>query len=232
MLFRSNGYLILKKYLTEQEVDEINAEVETATHFNKVKEAYGNRYFQIIKYSKTIRKIASDSKLNELTGILLNGEACLFQNINFFKGSEQFTHSDSYHMTTYPEGGLLGVWFALEDVTPDNGPLHYYPGSHQLPYFLNTSFHNEGNRILLGKHNYPPYVAMIEEKIREFGLKKNIFLAQKGDLFIWHANLLHGGELHINKSLTRKSMVLHYFKKGVICYHEILQRPAIIKQLL
>ena len=28
---------------------------------------------------------------------------------------------------------MCGVWVALEDITEDNGPLHYYPGSHRLP---------------------------------------------------------------------------------------------------
>jgi hypothetical protein len=27
---------------------------------------------------------------------------------------------------------------------------------------------------------------------------------------------------------TRKSMVAHYFAEGVICYHEISQRPALV----
>ena len=32
-----------------------------------------------------------------------------------------------------PEGFMCGVWVALEDMDMDNGPLVYYPGSHQLP---------------------------------------------------------------------------------------------------
>ncbi len=60
-------------------------------------------------------------------------------------------------------------------------------------------------------------------------MNKEIFLAKKGDLFIWHANLLHGGELRTDDS-TRKSLVAHYFttEGDVINYHEITQRPAIM----
>ena len=29
---------------------------------------------------------------------------------------------------------MCGVWIALEDVDPDEGPLSYYPGSPRLPY--------------------------------------------------------------------------------------------------
>lgn len=73
---------------------------------------------------------------------------------------------------------------------------------------------------------------MIEEKIAHHQIKKQVFLAEKGDVFIWHANLFHGGEPHINKAKTRKSMVFHYFREGDICYHEITQRPALMKSFM
>jgi ectoine hydroxylase-related dioxygenase (phytanoyl-CoA dioxygenase family) len=132
-------------------------------------------------------------------------------------------------MTTYPLGGLLGVWIALEDITTENGPLHYYPGSHKLPYYLNSDYNNEGTDYMIGDKSYAEYEKMMQQKIAEQGLKKEIFKAKKGDLLIWHANLFHGGEPHTNKNMTRKSMVLHYFKEHSICYHEITQRPALIK---
>ncbi len=59
-------------------------------------------------------------------------------------------------------------------------------------------------------------------------MEKQVFTAKKGDLLIWHANLMHGGEPHTNKEKTRKSMVFHYFNENYICYHEITQRPALI----
>jgi phytanoyl-CoA hydroxylase len=227
--YNRNGYVIVNEFLKSEEVDLINREVKSTIESGKIKEAYGSRYLQIVKESKAIHEIAYSKRLTELCDILLDGESLFFQSINFIKGSEQDTHSDSYHMTTYPEGGLLGIWIALEDIGHDQGPLHYYPGSQCLPYFLNESFDNEGTMFMLGKHNYPPYAAMIKKKIRENKFEKEVFIAKKGDLLIWHANLLHGGEPHKNLELSRKSMVLHYLKKDVICYHEILQRPALIR---
>ena len=69
---------------------------------------------------------------------------------------------------------------------------------------------------------------MIADKLIEHNIPKKIFTAKKGDLLIWHANLFHGGEPHLNKAKTRKSMVFHYFNENNICYHEITQRPAFI----
>ncbi len=47
-------------------------------------------------------------------------------------------------------------------------------------------------------------------------------------------NLLNSSRLQHNKALykkygLRKSMVAHYFCEGVICYHEISQRPALLE---
>jgi ectoine hydroxylase-related dioxygenase (phytanoyl-CoA dioxygenase family) len=58
-------------------------------------------------------------------------------------------------------------------------------------------------------------------------LQQEKFMAKKGDVFVWHANLLHGGSPINNPALSRKSMVLHFYAKDVICYHEITERPAI-----
>ncbi|RYD72383.1 MAG: phytanoyl-CoA dioxygenase [Sphingobacteriales bacterium] len=228
--FEINGFAIIKNYLSSNEADAVNNEIDTLLATKKVKYAERSKIMFAIHQSSLLRNIGNNARLKELLSLLLDGKAVLFQSINFRFGSEQATHSDSIHMTTYPLGGLLGVWIALEDISEDTGPLHYYPGSHKLPYYLNADYENEGNNWLIGDKLYKDYEEMMRKKISEQKLEKVKFLAKKGDLLIWHANLFHGGEPHSNKNKTRKSMVFHYFKEGSICYHEISQRPAIIKR--
>ena len=225
--FWNQGYSVIRNYLKPEQVDLINREIESLIKGKKLRFNKKNKIMFAIHTSQLLKTVGNDPDLKELLSVMLGGEAQLFQSINFFHGSEQATHSDSIHMTTFPLGGLLGVWIALEKIDLTNGPLHYYPGSHHLPYYLNRDYNNEGNRFLLGKKSYVDYERMINNKICKNGLEKKIFLAEKGDLLIWHANLFHGGEPHSDKSRTRKSMVLHYFRKDAICYHEITQRPAI-----
>jgi phytanoyl-CoA hydroxylase len=229
LAFEENGYAIINNYLPANKVDEVNAEIASLVEQKKLKFKYRNKLMFGIHVSKLLNDIGNDDRLKEVLSALLGGNPILFQSINFLMGSEQETHSDSIHMTTYPLGGLLGVWIALEDITEENGPLHYYPKSHKLPYYLNADYQNEGNSFLLGNKLYTDYEKMIKGKIEEQNLPKVKFFARKGDLLIWHANLFHGGDPHINKQKTRKSMVFHYFKEGSICYHEITQRPALIK---
>lgn len=227
--FEQNGFIIIPGYLSAEQIDKINRGIEEMLAKGIVKSEHRNKIMFAIKHSGLLRDVAKNEDLLELLGKLFGDEAILFSSINFSAGSEQATHSDSIHMTTYPLGGLLGAWIALEDITEDNGPLHYYPGSHKLPYYLNADYDNEGSSIRLGPKDYSDYEKMIAGKIENLKLEKKIFLAKKGDLLIWHANLFHGGEAQKIKSMSRKSVVFHYFRKNSICYHEITQRPALLK---
>jgi phytanoyl-CoA hydroxylase len=229
LYFNETGYCILPNYMPTRQADAINEEVDRLLKEKKAQLKYGKKIMFAFHQSKLISSVGRNADLEQLLGTLLAGEAVLFQSMNFMYGSELATHSDSFHMSTYPLGGLLGVWIALEDVTDENGPLHYYPGSHLLPYYMNGDYDNEGSYFMTGAKSYAAYEQMMAEKIVELGLKKEIWRPKKGDLMIWHANLFHGGEPQTHKTKTRKSMVLHYFKKGVICYHEITQRPALLK---
>ena len=226
--FYETGYVLLEKYLSSELVDNINHEIDTLIANKTVSYRYINKIMFAFHHSELIRSVGEDKKLLELLSALLEGDAKLFQSINFLMGSQQKTHSDSIHMTTFPLGGLLGVWIALEDIDEESGPLHYYPGSHKFPYYLNSDYNNEGSAFLLGDQDYTQYENMLAGKIETLKPEKKIITAKKGDLFIWHANLMHGGEPHLNKDKTRKSMVFHYYDRNCICYHEITQRPALM----
>lgn len=228
LTFEDQGFAVLPGFFDLARVDALNAAVAELMAAGELKFKYRNKLMFAFRKSPVLRQAAQDPQLLALLGALLGHEARLFQSINFLSGSEQHTHSDSIHMSTYPLGGLIAAWVALEDITPENGPLHYFPGSHRLPYYLNADYDNQGSRWLIGDKDYAAYEAFIQQRVAELDIKKEVFLAKKGDIFIWHANLLHGGQPQTNKDLTRKSMVLHYFSPDHICYHEITQRPALL----
>jgi len=71
----------------------------------------------------------------------------------------------------------------------------------------------------MGDGSYP--LEQIEEHVRSLevraiahGLEKRHFLAKKGDVLVWHADLVHGGSpgSHL---MTRKSIVTHYCPKHI-----------------
>ncbi len=222
-----NGYAIIRNFFSEDQVNLINAEIDTLISTGELKPRYkAKKYMFANRYSNLINEI-SNGEIKNILELLLGRKISLFQTINFENGSQQGTHSDSVHMTTFPKGNLIAVWVALEDIDEGCGPLHYYPGSHKLPYIMNEDYGNQGDEFYLGNKSYNEYEEKIEELILENNLDKKVFLAKKGDILIWHANLLHGGNKVNNEGSTRKSMVFHYLADDVICYHETTQRPTL-----
>ncbi len=223
-----DGYAVLPAFYSEDEIESFNTEIERLDREKKANWRYGNRIMFAIHQSKLLHNAGANDRLIGILNMLMHKEVDLFQSINFFHGSQQKTHSDFVHMTTFPYGNLIAVWVALEDITMENGPLHYYPGSHKLPYIFNRDYDNVGTSTKLGKKLYVDYEAKVEEVVAQHPeLKKEIFLAKKGDILIWHGNLLHGGEPVTAPGLTRKSMVFHYYTTDAICFHEISQRPTL-----
>ena len=227
----TKGYMILENAVAPELIDEINNGVQEALDRGDLAFNYTGRKI-VFAYEKVaaIKKVMKHPAINKVLSEKLNDSVIPFQSINFHYGSEQRAHADSFHMSTYPQGGLIAAWIALEDITEENGPLFYYPGSHNWPYVSNQDIGASTGWFLSSNPN-KMYEDFMEKKIAESDIKAEIFYAKKGDVLIWNGNLLHGGMPHLNPDKTRKSLVIHYFKKDVICYHEISQRLAIVKEI-
>jgi phytanoyl-CoA hydroxylase len=223
----ADGYVVLKKYFSPDYVDTVNREVERLLDAKTIKFENKNKIMFAIHHSKILLEVGAHSKMMNILELLLGKELAVFQSINFISGSEQAAHSDAISMTTFPKGNLIAIWVALEDIGEENGPLYYYPGSHRYPYIMNHDIGNESSSLLLGKKKYMVYANKIKEVLKANKAKKKYLLAKKGDVLIWHHNLIHGGEKIINPKLTRKSMVFHYYAKDAIAYHEITERPTL-----
>ena len=222
-----DGFVVLDGHLSGEQVDEVNAEIQRLFDEGVVRyHPLSPRVMNAFEHSSRIGEIVEDTELLRILSFLMGREAALFQTINFFLGSQQSAHSDSFHMTTEPPGYLAAIWVALEDVEPGAGPLFYYPGSHRLPYVMTEDL---GERRPGEEDKEDSYHRRIGEVIAESGIEPVEFYANKGDLFIWHANLLHGGRPVEREGATRKSLVAHYFGTGVLCYHESSERPALVR---
>ena len=130
------------------------------------------------------------------------------QSIFFEYGSEQGAHQDFPYVQAQILSHLVGCWIALEDVGPDNGPLFYYPGSHRL------SKYDWGDGKLTWNGQSHEEVVQFEQDLARrceaAGLEKLTFHAKKGDVFLWHAALVHGGTAVNDHDLSRKSFVGHF----------------------
>lgn len=142
--------------------------------------------------------------------LILGEEPVAIQSLAFEFGSQQLLHRDQVVVPTASPGHLVAAWIALEDITPDCGPLVYVPGSHRLPCYETEpgDYRFDGRRM--GPEVVEQGLAWEAEQERRRGLEPQLFTARRGEVLLWHAALRHGGSEVRDESATRKSFVVHY----------------------
>ncbi|MGE3171530.1 MAG: phytanoyl-CoA dioxygenase family protein [Planctomycetota bacterium] len=171
--------------------------------------AYGVRVQDAWAQSQAVRDIACNPRILELLRILYGRRGWPFQTLNFSCGTQQPYHSDSVHFSTVPERFMCGVWVAFEDIDGDNGPLVYYPGSHQWPIYGNEHVGHWAEDA--GTRNQETHRELWNRGVKAFGLERKQFRARRGQALLWMANLLHGGDTQLDPKRTRWSQVTHYY---------------------
>jgi phytanoyl-CoA hydroxylase len=146
--------------------------------------------------------------LERLTGDLGLVRPLLLQSMYIFKqpgiGGEVSCHQDSGFLYTEPQT-LVGLWFALEDATLENGCLWAIPGGHKLG--LKSRFRrsrDSGTRFEILDGDPWPEKQLVPLEVRE------------GTLVVIDGLLPHMS--YANKSLkSRQAYVLHAIEDG--CYY-------------
>ncbi len=169
--------------------------------------------------SKTIQALALNSDMTNILSTLMGQAPVCCNSLYFERSSQQTTHVDSIYMTPTTPTDLIAIWVALEDVHPEAGPLFYYPGSSKIPAY---QFSNGGRRAV--EEEMDQWLAYRDAELAKLGQDAQHFMPKKGDVFIWHAQLFHGGAAVSDPELTRKSFVFHYFSERdcVSAGHEIV----------
>jgi hypothetical protein len=176
------------------------------------------------RFNPHVKRIAANPGITSLLSQLYGAKAWPFQTLNFPVGTQQALHSDAIHFNSVPERFMCGVWVALEDVTLENGPLFYYPGSHRWPIYTNEHI-GRCVSTLPARPSQHVYEAAWGALVDAHGAKREPFLAKKGQALIWAANLLHGGSLQLNRQATRWSQVTHYFFEDCAWYTPLFSDP-------
>jgi ectoine hydroxylase-related dioxygenase (phytanoyl-CoA dioxygenase family) len=229
--FSRDGFLILPKFFDPAVIDSLQAEVDAVKRErpndvvidnleNGERTVLGLMHPDAVRNDRMkindlyltrpkTRDLALAPGLVPILWALLGHVPVLCNSLYLEKGSGQDPHVDSLYMTPRTQGHLIASWVALEDAHEDSGLLEYFPGSHMIEQmkFSDGTYHEIAAESQLW-HDY------MAGKIADAGLKKSYFAARKGDVFIWHAHLLHGGSTIKNKNLTRKSCVFHYYSES------------------
>jgi|SRR6185312_2018313 len=228
--WHARGVLVLPRFYADAEIDSVLADYRALWNDGRTRvtvddmdldrrmrlrdvpaEARGSHRFKVNDlYLKqaSVRHLALNDRLVPLLQRLLGETPALCNSLSLEYGSEQPDHVDSIYMTPRTPAHLVAVWVALEDCSPESGLLRYWPGSHRIePYVFSN-----GQRHFL-REEMDAWSGYIQTQLRERALQCELFQARKGDVFIWNAQLLHGGSTITAPGRTRRSIVFHYFSE-------------------
>jgi hypothetical protein len=169
-------------------------------------------------FSPAIRELMFADAIADFLGLIFEAKAFASQTLGFLRGSAQEGHQDSAYVAYTIPRQFAATWTALEDVTIGAGELFYYPGSHRFEDFIygdNFKSVSEAQRMTgkaAPRAQIEGHVRSLEERAAQRGIPKAQFAAKKGDVLVWHADLVHGGN-PVSRNITRKSIVTHYCPK-------------------
>jgi phytanoyl-CoA hydroxylase len=234
--WNENGFLVLENFFSKEKIKQYNDELNDIIVNRKTKagkitidilegEHAGKRMLlkdvddEAIKCAYKIndlfldlescRELNLNEKLSRILSTLLDDTPLIINSLSFKKGSQQPFHFDTYYMPPPVLNMMAVTSICLEDQQIDAGPISYYPGSHKIPPYVFS--HGGINAI---NSEMPQATAYINEKLSELNLKPQTFIGKTGDVFIWHAQLYHGGTPITNHEATRKTLVTHYWRKS------------------
>jgi hypothetical protein len=175
--------------------------------------------------------IFSDVSTRFLT-LLFDAPVFATQTLGFLVGSAQSGHQDSAYVAYSIPRQFCATWIALEDVTLGAGELFYYPRSHRFPDHLYSGKYKSVHETMrLEGCPFPTdevnrHMQALKERALEAGLTKERLAAKRGDVLVWHADLVHGGN-PVRPGITRKSVVTHYCPKYVAPLYSELKKTRI-----
>jgi Phytanoyl-CoA dioxygenase (PhyH) len=159
-------------------------------------------------HSALARKAIAAPRVIEFLSAIFDDKPKAFQGLYFQRGSPQAIHKDTAYVKvdTNPLA-LAATWLALEDVSPGTGELEYYIGSHRAPEFLFGGY-SKWMEGFADEHD--AFLQSLHDDARTLGHVKGSFLAKKGDVLVWHADLAHGDSRVTQPDRTRRSLVTHF----------------------
>jgi hypothetical protein len=224
------GWLHLRSFFARDQIDSINATVDELwsrrpgsvtvddldtgrrcrmSELERADRSHRVKLNDLYLRSETLRDVLLSPRLVDLLADLLGDPPVLCNSLNLERSSEQDNHVDAIYMMPRTPGKLVAIWIALEQIDMTAGPLRLYPKSHLIPPYV----FRHGGRYAVPEE-MEQWSGWIHDAARQRGLQPLSVPASAGDLIIWHGDLLHGADSVVDPTLTRKSVVGHYFSRS------------------
>jgi phytanoyl-CoA hydroxylase len=173
--FKQSGDKIRLFFEEEAIDDDGNITAEKSLSINKIDHALHDLdpVFEAFSHNGKLACTAAD------LGI---AEPLLLQSMYIFKqphiGGEVLCHQDGTFLLTEPES-VVGLWFALEDATVENGCLYALRGEHEGP--LRRRYRNRDGELIVEALDDTPWDESAKVPLE----------VAKGDLVLLHGRLPH-----------------------------------------
>jgi ectoine hydroxylase-related dioxygenase (phytanoyl-CoA dioxygenase family) len=228
--FHRDGVLVLENAFDHDLADRIRADIEAriveteGMPIGERKMKFENLFFR----SEATREGMLYPPLLEWLDLLLGMRAMPYQSLTWPVSSQIGPHADSILMTTHPRDGLIATWTALEDITPTCGPVFGIPGSHRWPYLsaAGVGIPPDASEAECARIYDERYYARVRERVEAADAEPYTFVARKGDVLIWHSNLIHGAKPIERADETRMCLIVHYFGEATMPYSDLFHRPC------
>lgn len=234
--YEENGYFVLKKFFSKRDLARFDADVnniwknrrtdggeitidvlegELNGQRLRLKDApdvtleCAHKVNDLYLESAACRNLNLNKKLCSILKEIFADDPLVINSLSFRKGSQQPHHFDTYFMPPPVENQMAVSSICLEDQSSEAGPLSFYPGSHKIKPYV---FSHGGIHLAPGEMKNA--TAYIEEEIDKHNLTTETFIGGAGDVFVWHAQLYHGGLPILDENKTRKTLVTHYWRRN------------------
>jgi hypothetical protein len=211
--FVAKGVCYLPKFIPDEVIDLYRALREQLPKERSKRDNYWNGWHYPAPYMAhdELKDIALYAPLMEKLRELLGGEAGLHVCITDWVSPELDFHQISYLNPAYIWSNHVAVWIALEDIDPLAGPFQFVEGSHRWE----TIRRNKLFEYLKESSGWPAQAhgdisRVCLEKIMEMKAEVTTYVPKRGDVLVWHSNLIQRESPPLNKELMRRSLICHY----------------------
>ena len=197
------------------------------------------RQFRLANFhlcSDAAMQLAKNPEILRIVDFVFGREAAVYTSLTFQYSTMQALHRDSPYFHTFPAGQFAGVWTALQGIDPKSGPLSYVPGSHRKGFDQQAYYREALERTGDPDQARTEGLRRYQTEVNAYGetvAPRRYAVLAKGDIAIWHPELIHGGSPAEDQRLKRHSMVVHccpadvfVFADDVFLQHHDPEPPA------
>lgn len=223
--FRDKGYVVWEKLIKPDLIDAFIADVRSIRNypgcfvstdhgrtrsFRFTDSKFGSfeSVFDLYVNFESARRVCFHPRITRFLTLLFDTTPLAIQQLLFQRSNQHLLHQDTAYVCVKDALLMAATWIALEDVVPGRGELTYFEGSHKLPHKL---FADGSKRFRAELDDAEATQAQLLESCAKHGYEKRDFIAKKGDVFVWAADLVHGSNPRTApEHETRMSCVTHY----------------------